>query len=122
MFRNQEARLIVCNGEKRINSIRLVAMALCRRAVATALCRRAGASAINASTQRGGYSVIKSFTNTCGFAELAASENLRETGRIPTIRYPTVAKGIGAIAHHRDCLPRERSNPLLCEAIKRNWL
>ena len=28
--------------------------------VATALCRRAGANAINASTQRGGYSTIKS--------------------------------------------------------------
>ena len=31
-FRNQEARLIVCNGEKRINSIPVVATALCRRA------------------------------------------------------------------------------------------
>ena len=64
----------MCNGEKRINSIPVVATALCRRGanamnastqrggyecgiVATALCRRAGGNAVNASTQRGGYRV-----------------------------------------------------------------
>jgi hypothetical protein len=35
-------------------------IASAQRDVATALCRRAGANAMNASTQRGGYSVTKS--------------------------------------------------------------